>query len=286
MSDAIKEIAGILKESLVTPVQEAFVYRAKNPFFGTLIISWMFYNWDKVAYFCLSKNDVLERINFIRTKIPDNSIIFGHSISHTHSFWFPVIWSVLLTVTYPFFTYCGIYIHRRITTKIESINSYKERTRLILQSALVVQIAKNESARARQLATDEAELEETKERTVAARLNIESLKEQRNILNTQVDSLQDQKKTLELQLVETNDSVKRANNNLGLLTERYVSFSELEDKYLIMESELSALKEFVDSKQNPAFAKTVNRGLVEPIPVSNEDAAKFLSALSGKGHSQ
>ncbi|QZX97066.1 hypothetical protein K6R05_07655 [Pantoea alfalfae] len=281
MSDAIKEIAGILKESLVTPVQEAFVYRAKNPFFGTLIISWMFYNWDKVAYFCLSKRDVLERINFIRTKIPDNSIIFGHSISHTHSFWFPIVWSVLLTVTYPFFTYCGMYIHRRITSKIESINSHKERTRLILQRELMIQIAKNESARAKQLATDEAELEETKERTITAKFNIESLKEQRNTLNSQVDTLQEQKRTLEILLVETNDSVKRANNNLGLLTERYVSFGDLEEKYLLMETELNNLKDSINTRQNPAFAKTVDRGQLEGLPASAEIAAKIMSSFTG-----
>ncbi|MGC0818498.1 hypothetical protein WKH08_09630 [Pantoea agglomerans] len=286
MSDAIKEIAGILKESLVTPVQEAFVYRAKNPFFGTLLISWMFYNWDKVAYFCLSKSDVLERINFIRTKIPDNSIIFGHNISHTHSFWFPVIWSILLTITYPFFTYCGIYIHRRITTKIESINSHKERARLILQSVLVVQIAKNESARARQLATDEAELEETKERTVAARLNIDALKQQKSLLSSQVESLESHKTSLELLVSETNDYVTKATENLTSITERYKSFDDLEDKYLLVKSELDSLKEVFDSKKNPAFAKTVDRGQVEPIPVSNETAQKFMDLLNGKGHSQ
>ncbi|WP_147198385.1 hypothetical protein [Pantoea sp. CCBC3-3-1] len=127
MNDAIKEFAGVVKEALVTPVQEAFVYRARNPFFGTLIISWLCYNWNKVAFFFLSDMEVIKRIHYIREKIPDNSIFFGESIPHTHSIFFPIFWASLLSLTFPFFTYASILIHKKIFSSIESVNVQREK---------------------------------------------------------------------------------------------------------------------------------------------------------------
>ncbi|MDZ3055728.1 hypothetical protein M2C11_28085, partial [Klebsiella pneumoniae] len=75
MSESLKDVVSSVKDAIITPVQEAFVYRAKNPFFGSLIISWVYWNWNKIAYMLLSDDDVLKKIEFIKKSIPDNTLI-------------------------------------------------------------------------------------------------------------------------------------------------------------------------------------------------------------------
>lgn len=86
MSESLKDVVSSVKDAIITPVQEAFVYRAKNPFFGSLIISWVYWNWNKIAYMLLSDDDVLKKIEFIKKSIPDNTLIpfTSFSIPHTH----------------------------------------------------------------------------------------------------------------------------------------------------------------------------------------------------------
>lgn len=262
MSDAVKEIVGVLKDALVTPVQEAFVYRARNPFFGTLVISWIFYNWDKVAYFFLSKSDILERINFIRTKMPDNSVIFGQSISHTHSFWFPFAWSLLLSVLYPFLTFGAIYIHKWITSKIESINSIKEKSRLSLQKDLVVLMAINESAKTKQLALEESEIEEHREVTANHKANIESLKKKKTTLTDEIEALSSVNDASNAALKNLNSNIEKKQTEYEELLTRYDElaqrFSSMDRLALInkdMENHISHLE-----AQGKAYLNEISDG--------------------------
>ncbi|EPL9681546.1 hypothetical protein B4U36_34825, partial [Klebsiella pneumoniae] len=85
MSESLKDVVSSVKDAIITPVQEAFVYRAKNPFFGSLIISWVYWNWNKIAYMLLSDDDVLKKIEFIKKSIPDNTLIPFTSFSIPHT---------------------------------------------------------------------------------------------------------------------------------------------------------------------------------------------------------
>lgn len=269
MAEALKEIAETLKDALVTPVQEAFVYRARNPFFGTLVISWLFYNWNKVAYFFLSDDKVIERINFIKHKIPDNSVIFDINIPHTHSIIFPFAWAVFLSFTFPFFTYASIWIHKWITGHIETINSGKEIARIRLQKDLMVEMAINESAKAKQLAIDEAEIELSKEASATHRANIEAIKVRKKSLEDEIATLEERLNTLKSSFNLTSNDYDNKSRELEKVTSDY---EDAVKKY----NSLADLKSERDLfKKDLAEAETTIKSLNDQVEILRVDANKF-----------
>jgi predicted nucleic acid-binding Zn-ribbon protein len=276
MSDAIKEIAGVLKDALVTPVQEAFVYRARNPFFGTMVIAWLFYNWNKVAFFFLSDFKIIERIEYIRHKIPDNSVIFGTSIPHTHSFWFPFLWACFISLTFPFFTYASIWVHKKITAHIEIINSGKEIERIRLQKNLMVEMAKNESAKTKQLALEESQIEEHREVTATHKANIESLNAKKSSLNTEIESLSSVHEANQTALSNLNSRVDEKQKEYDDLLAKYDSlaerFSSMEMLALMnqdMKNNISHLE-----KQNQEYLNEISSSKVQLLGKHKELADK------------
>lgn len=229
MSETIKEIASVLKDALITPVQEAFVYRARNPFFGTLVIAWLFYNWNKIAYFILSKDEVLEKIKFIRHEFDS---------SFTHSFAYPFIWAVFVSLTYPFFTYASIWIHKWITGHIEKINSTKEISRIGLQEELITAIHRNESKKTELQAETDLNIEEKKEKAARSRLNVELLKEQKSTLESEIESLSVQKQSAQstlsavsLELESANKRVDEISDEFEKVANKYGDLEDLRKKY-------------------------------------------------------
>lgn len=212
MSETIKEIAGVLKDALITPVQEAFVYRARNPFFGTLVIAWLFYNWNKIAYFILSKDEVLEKIKFIRQEFDS---------SFTHSFAYPFIWALFISLTYPFFTYGSIWIHKWITGHIEKINSIKEISRIRIQDELIIALHENESLKKDLQATSELNVEEKREKAARSRLNIDLLKEQKSTLESEIETLTVQKQSAQSTLSSVTIELESMNKNSDAVSDKY-----------------------------------------------------------------
>ncbi|MFW0699033.1 hypothetical protein [Pantoea sp. R13S299] len=276
MSDAIKEIAGVLKDALVTPVQEAFVYRARNPFFGTMVIAWLFYNWNKVAFFFLSDFKIIERIEYIRHKIPDNSVIFGVNISHTHSFWFPFLWACFISLTFPFFTYASIWVHKKITTHIETINSQKEIKRIQLQKDLMVEMAKNESAKTKQLAEEESLIEDFRQQSATSRANIQSLKKQRSDLDSEIESLDAVRSTTQNALNEMSENLNKKKDEYNDLLTKYDFIAEKHESIDKLQIENNNLK-----TQISLFDTTRNEFLQE-IEVANNKTDTIKRELEEK----
>lgn len=276
MSDAIKEIAGVLKDALVTPVQEAFVYRARNPFFGTMVIAWLFYNWNKVAFFFLSDFKIIERIEYIRHKMPDNSVIFGINFSHTHSFWFPFLWACFISLTFPFFTYASIWVHKKITTHIETINSQKEIKRIQLQKDLMVEMAKNEAAKTKQLAEEESVIEDFRQQSATSRANIESLKKQKSDLDSEIESLDAVRTT-------TQNSLSEISENLNKKTDEYNKFLKqydfIAEKYQSIEN-LQA--QYNDLKRQAEIFELTEAGLLQEIEDAKDQTLKVKKEYAEK----
>jgi len=282
MSDAIKEIAGVLKDALVTPVQEAFVYRARNPFFGTMVIAWLFYNWNKVAFFFLSDFKIIERIDYIRHKIPDNSVISGISISHTHSLWFPFLWACFISLTFPFFTYASIWVHKKITAHIETINSKKEVKRIQLQKELMVEMAKNESAKTKQLAEEESVIEDFRQKSATSRANIESLKKQRSDLDSEIESLNAVRTTTQSSLNEISENLNKKKNEYNDLLTKYDFIAEKHGSIEMLQSENNELKkhsELFESMRND-FMEEISENKSATLGLQKELSDKSLAYIN------
>ncbi|RQN03371.1 hypothetical protein [Pantoea ananatis] len=290
MSETIKEIAGVLKDALITPVQEAFVYRARNPFFGTLVITWLVYNWNKIAFFFYSDVNIIQRIEYIKHKIPDNSVIFGIDIPHTHSFWFPFLFACFISLTFPLFTLASIWVHKKITGKIEKLNSGKEKDRIILQKDLVIEIAKNESAKAKQLAIDDAEIASYREIEAKKISNIEILKTTKSTLESEIESLEAQKKstnsTLEISTTELgliNKKLEETNSNFESALSRFGDYESLAQKHKLRGMELNTLdKKIKELQAEFVTAKKENNEIEIKYKNENESLRSMASNLSAE----
>ncbi|WP_413675806.1 hypothetical protein [Pantoea dispersa] len=217
-------------------------------FFGTLVISWLFYNWNKVAYFFLEDDKIINRISYVKHKIPDNSVILGLSIPHTHSVIFPFLWVTFISLTFPFFTYASIWIHRKITAHIETINTGKENSRIILQRGLMVEIAKNESAKALQLAKDDASIEQFREQAATSKANVEAVKVRKSSLEDEIKTMEAQHTALKTSLELTSENVDTAQKKLDEsnkkhkeIPSKYSTFNELASSHASLENKINSL---------------------------------------------
>ncbi|MEA5103107.1 hypothetical protein [Pantoea sp. S18] len=262
MSDSLKELAGALKDALVTPVQEAFVYRARNPFFGTLVISWLFYNWNKVAiFFMYDKLDVLERIEYINNKVIDNSSVFGIELPYANSIFLPLLWAIFISSTYPFFTYCIILMHKWIFSMIENVNASKEKNRIILQRDLVIELAINESAKMKQLAVNETEIEAEREKKESHKANIDALKVAKSTLDSQLAALTVDHNSSVSKLNSLTNEIEIAEKNLESIRQEYNSLGVLSIEHEALKNNYSAEKQALElaNKKLKSYGETISK---------------------------
>ena len=243
MSDSLKEVVDTIKDAIITPVQEAFVYRARNPFFGSLIISWVYFNWNKIAFFFLSDMEIEKRIAHIKHTIPDNSVIFNINIPHSHSLLFPLFSALAVSLLYPFLTFLMMKIHGWISFKIETTTSANEAKRLKLQEEIIDVIASNETRKSRAIAIAEDDIASIRETTADTKYNITKLRETHNDLTRSIGKLSSEKETLDAIILNQQKKKIDLSQEVQELT---VQFSPLQDKAEIIDKFTKNEKELID----------------------------------------
>lgn len=225
MNDKIKEAIDAFKEFGLEPVKQAVTHRVRNPLFGGFVLSWLFFNWEKLLIITFDEGTILQRINLVK-KIPDNSIIWGHDISHTHTFWFPALISLLLTLTSPFISYILDLAHDAIIKKTERNRFERQAAILGAKISLIDAEVKNDTQKETALLAVKAQQEISKAEIAKSNASIESLK-------NESESLQEQIKTNE----STSESLK-----LDLITARN-KLEALKSQFLVEESKLKDIQE-------------------------------------------
>ncbi|MGC0794320.1 hypothetical protein [Pantoea agglomerans] len=250
MSDNLKEFIDVIKDAVSQPIKNEISYRARNAFLSTLIVSWLCYNWYRVAFFLLeNKMPVLEKIYFVKNKIPDNSVFFGVSINHTHTLWYPVTWALLVSLTAPLFTYAFKVVHKKVFVLIDKYNADTELRREESNEAVIIQRTKTETARNRYLAIGEAEIETEKLKAAQSRANIQSLKLTKETLDNQIENLSISHKEAASKLSSINQETLSLTTKLDELRKEHNHFSEL----ALAKSSLEAKLE--DTEGNLAFVQ-------------------------------
>lgn len=231
MDEKLKEAIRAFKELGLEPVKEAVTHRVRNPLFGGFVLSWLFFNWAKLLIITFGEGTILQRINFVRS-MPDNSIVFGHSYSHTHTFWFPFLISIFLTLVSPFISYVLDLAHDRIIKKTEKNKFERQASILGAKSSLIDAEVKSDTQKETALLAVRAQQEISRADIAKSNANIDSLKKES-------ESLHEQIKTNE----STNDSLKNelltASNKLSAINSQFL----LEESKLIdMESKFGTVE--------------------------------------------
>ncbi|MGY9965348.1 coiled-coil domain-containing protein [Citrobacter freundii] len=133
MSETINKLMDAAQAVTTEPVMKAVNQRLSNPFFLCFISSWIICNWDRVLLLLFSFSMGIEqRIEKVKA-LPSNSVFWGVSIPHTHTFWYPFIASIIFVVGTPFISYVVDIIQNGVFTKKSSNDSKRKQSALDLK---------------------------------------------------------------------------------------------------------------------------------------------------------
>lgn len=220
MSEAVKEITSALKDIFVNPVKEAVVFRAKNNFFGSLVITWIAWNWEKIAFLFMSNMYIAERIDYIKNHFPSSSEKHWWIFPYSHSIIWPVIIATTFTLLYPFFMHLMAIIHKSILDKIELFNIDKEEESLDRKKKVINLAESIELDKLKVRAEKNREMEEDNERAARAKRNTQELNATYYELTESVNKLSQDKTNLELNLEQQAARMRQATEDLAKLNEK------------------------------------------------------------------
>ncbi len=140
MSETLNKVLDAAKAVTTEPVMNVVNQRLSNPFFLCFISSWIICNWDRVLLICFSLSLSMEqRIETVKA-LPSNTVFWGVSIPHAHTFWYPFIISIIFVVGTPFLTYVVDIIQNEVLTKKNTNDSKRKQDVLDLK---ISEISKN-----------------------------------------------------------------------------------------------------------------------------------------------
>ncbi|WP_414454666.1 hypothetical protein [Enterobacter hormaechei] len=140
MSEAFNKVLDAAKAVTAEPVMNVVNQRLSNPFFLCFMSSWVICNWDRVLLILFSFSLSMEqRIETVKA-LPSNTVFFGVSIPHTHTFWYPLIISIIFVVGTPFITYIVDLLQNNVLTKKSTNDSQRKEDALDLK---IKEIKKN-----------------------------------------------------------------------------------------------------------------------------------------------
>lgn len=137
MSEVIDKTIEAVKAVTTVPVMKVVNQRLSNPFFLCFISSWVLCNWERVLVLIFSFGvGVEQRIEKIKL-IPSNSVFFGFSIPHTHTFWYPFFAAVFFVVGYPFVSLVVDVIQNGVVEKKNANDSLRKQLELDSQMQII-----------------------------------------------------------------------------------------------------------------------------------------------------
>lgn len=233
MSETINKVLDAAQAVTTEPVIKVVNQRLSNPFFLCFISSWVLCNWDRVLLLLFSFSMGIEqRIEKVKA-LPSNSVFFGVSIPHTHTFWYPFIASIIFVVGAPFISYVVDIIQNGVFTKKSTNDSKRKQKALDLK---IEEINKNV----------EYEYADAK-----ARLNAEKAN---RIIELDTSALEDKYNNAQVKLRDVNEFIKEKESEAKALNNSYQntmdSISKVRKELELKEKELMDLNAKIIANQN------------------------------------
>ncbi|HGW4083488.1 TPA: hypothetical protein ACNIDP_001283 [Klebsiella michiganensis] len=250
----IKEVVDSVKDILIDPLKDEVKYRARNNFFGSFIVSWFFWNWDRAAYFIFSTDPIMIRILTAKNLFPLNQGQHWYVFEHSHSLVWPLATATTFVLLYPTLMLTIALIHKRVIRRISILNETKELERMTRNVELVKQNETNEGERAKIKAKTEREIAENAEAAVKARLNIQEITKQYAEIETKVKTLKLERDGLDTIIINLQKRRDDLNEELIIINGEYGPIKSANDKYqkilndnAVLNVEFDKLKKKYDS---------------------------------------
>jgi len=262
MKETIKEIISKINDIDQGSLKEAMNHKIKNPLFGGFIISWLFLNWDRVLIILFSKETIIEKISIIR-KIPDNSILWGIDIHHSHTFWIPALISLLFTLASPFVSYILDLLHNNVITRTESNRFNRQAKILGAKTSLIDAEVKNDTQKETATLIIRAAHEQSKADIAASAANIDFLEKQSKTLKEQINTnteingrLSEEINTNSEQLEDVKNRLNETVEELNERENEYGGLDKLLFKIQEKDDEISKLKAIIKDLEDPKLDKS------------------------------
>lgn len=287
MNDKLKDIISTLREFGLEPVKEAVNHKIRNPLFGGFVISWIFFNWDRLLIIIFSKDNVLERISIVN-KIPDNIIIGGFDLNHAHTFFLPALISISLTLFSPFIYYVLDLLHDAVVTETESNKFNRQAKILIAKSSLIDAEVENETQRETARLKVASEQELAKANIADSKANIETLSAQSKFINEQISINNDVNARLTEEIKINDEKLEKLRLNIqefdSVLLERVKEHGNF-DKVLFelkeKDDEIIDLKNIINKLETPTgppdSSSSTNQAEVDTSRLSRSPAQMLAS---------
>ncbi|HDR2627186.1 TPA: hypothetical protein QCI66_003468 [Enterobacter cancerogenus] len=137
MNETMNKVVDAAKTVATEPVMKMVNQRLSNPFFLCFISSWILCNWERVLVLLFAFGQGVEqRIEKIKL-IPSNSVFWGHSVPHTHTFWYPFAAAIFFVIGYPFVTWIVDLMQNGVIEKKNRNNSLRKQLELDSQMQII-----------------------------------------------------------------------------------------------------------------------------------------------------
>ncbi len=264
MSETINKLMDAAQAVTTEPVMKAVNQRLSNPFFLCFISSWIICNWDRVLLLLFSFSMGIEqRIEKVKA-LPSNSVFWGVSIPHAHTFWYPFIASIIFVVGTPFISYIVDIIQNGVFTKKSSNDSKRKQSALDLK---IEEINKNV----------EYEYADAK-----ARLNAEKANK---TIEYDTSALEDKYNEALVKLRDINITIKEKENEVQALANSYNnavnSMNNIRKELDSKEKELIELNSKIIASQNRLDG--IKQGILSNTFPFIENSVGGVGTLGGLG---
>lgn len=244
MSDTLKELIDSIKSNVINPVEESLSLRLKSAFFGSFIISWSMWNWDRLAYFFLSDEGAIPRIEFLKNSSSFNKTIAN--IEFSNSFWVPLVLAIIFTLAYPYFSHGISILHNWILDKIEDYQIKRKEHYTNKQTDLVRINEDLESVRAIKIAERERKVAEDKEQAASSIARVSEIISQKATLQTDCNTLKDEIESLNTILDRQMQRKTDLTDELSKLNEELAPLRQQENIYNLITEENTELKKNIE----------------------------------------
>ncbi|EPG8310743.1 hypothetical protein PGO02_02585 [Klebsiella aerogenes] len=287
----IKDLISSFKDTVLSPLKGAIEYRAKNNFFGSFLLAWLIWNWEKIAYFIFSGDAIILKLNNISSNdflshAPDWYMSFFKI-----SFLLPLGVAVFFSLGYPYFTLGISLIQKKILNSTYNFNVDVEHSRLEKKKIALRDAVELDSVKAIQQSDTDRIIAENNEKKAQSELNLKELRieyadKSVSLKNTKAD-LAILEETIKQQLTRkqnlTNE-IATLNEELSPLRHEQDRINELSKQIVTLQNNIGNLsatlesKEFEIRRQEKMFSsqlesyrqlKEKNQGLLEHVKMVN-----------------
>lgn len=254
----IKEIASSIKDALFSPVIESIKFRAKNNFFGSFILSWFFWNWEKLAYFIFSTDDIIKKIQTVRLASPFENGDQWHIFFCSHSLILPLISAILFTFSYPFFTWLISFTHKWILNQVHTLYTSSEIEKQKSNKKLIRALTESEDEKDIVKGQTELRISVMKKKSTEINYNVEEITSKYAGLKNEISTLELKKQELNSTISALDSKHQSLTSALQKITTENANLLELEQKYSILISQNGELR-VEGNKLNHDYLKAQER---------------------------